>query len=347
MAGMRHEREAAVAAITAVDARPVWFEDFGGMDDNPEDAYLGQVASSSIYLGILGERYGRPLPSGYSPTHAEYNAAERGGLRISVWNAQEGLDGRQQDFLNEVRVFHTTGTYISPDDLRARVEARLRVMADEALSPWVKIGRVVVRATSITNSGTRIVLSTIVRDDTVAHTLESMRPSNSFGRNSQTRITWPTGTTNVRVTEVSTTVSSSLSRDMTITAEVLRDESGTPPMGVNGRSPEELTEIALRSALFGEPNPLGNMAFMAHADNPLPLLRGSGLGEDAVEQVARLLITEQLVAGLRGGHITQFRLGPTRAGTRRLRLDTRPALHQRRLTALPDRRNRQDHMTSG
>jgi hypothetical protein len=147
-----------------------------------------------------------------------------------------------------------------------------------------------------------------------------MRPSNSFGRNSQTRITWPTGTTNVRVTEVSTTVSSSLSRDMTITAEVLPDQNGAPPMGVNGRTPEELTEIALRSALFGEPNPLGDMTFMARADNPLPLLNGSGLGEDAVEQVARLLITEQLVAGLRGGHITQFRLGPTRAGTRLLRL---------------------------
>lgn len=211
MAGMRDEREATVAAITTVGARPVWFEDFGGMDDNPEDAYLGQVASSSIYLGILGERYGRPLPSGYSATHAEYNAAERAGLRISVWNAQDGLDGRQQDFVNEVRVFHTTGTYISPDDLRARVGARLRVMADEALSPWVKIGRVVVRAASVTNSGTRIVVTAMVRDDTVAHTLESMQPSNSFGRNSQTRITWPGGTANVRVTEVSTAVSSSLS----------------------------------------------------------------------------------------------------------------------------------------
>lgn len=98
MAGMRQEREAAVAAITAVDARPVWFEDFGGMDDNPEDAYLGQVASSTIYLGILGERYGQPLPSGYSPTHAEYNAAERGGLRISVWNGQEVWTGGSGTF---------------------------------------------------------------------------------------------------------------------------------------------------------------------------------------------------------------------------------------------------------
>lgn len=106
-------------------------------------------------------------------------------------------------------------------------------------------------------------------------------------------------------------------------------------MGVNGRSPEDLTEIALRSALFGEPNPLGQMASMAHADNPLPLLNGSGLGEDAVEQVTRLLITEQLVAGLRGGHITQFRLGPARAGTRRLQLGWAPDQRYTNVTPQP------------
>jgi hypothetical protein len=79
MAGMRTEREAAVAAIDAVGATPVWFEGFGGMDDDPEDAYLARVAASDIYLGILGTRYGKPLKTGYSATHAEYN--ESGATR--------------------------------------------------------------------------------------------------------------------------------------------------------------------------------------------------------------------------------------------------------------------------
>ena len=54
MAGMKDERQAAVNAIEAVGASPVWFESFGGMDDDPEEAYLGHVASSDIYVGILG-----------------------------------------------------------------------------------------------------------------------------------------------------------------------------------------------------------------------------------------------------------------------------------------------------
>ena len=71
MGGMRAEREAAVRAISNVGARPVWFEGFGGMDDDPGDAYTAQIASSDIYLGILGSRYGKPLKTGYSATHAE------------------------------------------------------------------------------------------------------------------------------------------------------------------------------------------------------------------------------------------------------------------------------------
>jgi hypothetical protein len=322
MGGMSDERRAVVAAVEAVGALPVWFEDFGGMDDDPEDAYLGQVASSSIYVGVLGARYGRPLKSGYGATHAEYNEAVRAGLRISVWNAADGLDGPQRDFLDAVRVFHTTGTYTSADDLRARVEARLRTIANEALSPWVKIGNVLVRATSISDNGRQIVVTARVRDTTVAHALERMRPGNAFGRNSQIRVTWPTGTSTVRVTDVSSSTTNAVTRDMTIKADVVPDESGSPGtrMSVNGHSPDELAEIALRSALFGEPNPLGTMAFVAEATNPLPLLDGLRLTEDSVELVARLLIVEELVGRLAAGHVTQFKLGPARGGTRRLRL---------------------------
>lgn len=71
MGGMTAERQAVVAGVRQFGSRPIWFEDFGGMDDDPEDAYVGQVASSTIYLGILGRRYGTPLKSGYSATQAE------------------------------------------------------------------------------------------------------------------------------------------------------------------------------------------------------------------------------------------------------------------------------------
>ncbi len=105
MTGMTDERRACAQGVAAVGARPVLFEDFGGMDDDPEEAYLAQVASSDIYVGILGQRYGKPLKSGYSATHAEYDEAMRRGLRSSIWNWDGELDGRQHDFLEEVRVF--------------------------------------------------------------------------------------------------------------------------------------------------------------------------------------------------------------------------------------------------
>ncbi len=39
MGGMTAERGAAIQAIRAIGAHAVRFEEFGGMDDDPEDAY--------------------------------------------------------------------------------------------------------------------------------------------------------------------------------------------------------------------------------------------------------------------------------------------------------------------
>src|SRR3954447_24860664 len=72
MADLADERRAAAAAITDLGAEPVWFEAFGGRDDDPQAAYLAEVASSHVYLGILGRTYGRLLPSRLSATHEEY-----------------------------------------------------------------------------------------------------------------------------------------------------------------------------------------------------------------------------------------------------------------------------------
>ena len=153
--GIEDERKAAAEAIVRVGARAVLFEEFGGMDDDAEDAYLASVTASDIYLGVLGRRYGKPLKSGYSATHAEYNEAVRRGLRISVWAPQDGVDGPQGEFLEAIRVFHTTGSYSSSEELGARVERRLRAMAAESLSPWVKIDNTIFRATTVTHDATR------------------------------------------------------------------------------------------------------------------------------------------------------------------------------------------------
>jgi hypothetical protein len=323
--GMTAEREAAVQAITAVGAQPVSFEAFGGMDDDPEDAYTAQVGSSDIYLGILGARYGRPLKTGYSATHAEYNEAVARGLRISVWTTSADQDGRQRDFLEEVRVFHTTGTYTSPDDLARRIGKRLQAMAADALAPWVKVGNAVFRAASVHDDGRTVTVVGRVRDNAVVASLEGRRPDMSYGRNSDTRITWPGGTSHVRVKTVDSETTSARERRITLTADRIPDSrSNLLEMAVNNRTPEELTELAARVVLLGEPNPLDTMSFMVSGINPLPALEVIGLPEDSVEQVAVLLITE-LMVGERGvDHLTSFRLGPRKAGRRRLRLAWMP-----------------------
>jgi Domain of unknown function (DUF4062) len=94
MAELATERQAVAAGIRTVGMRAVMFEEFGGRDADPEEAYLAEVEGSDIYIGILGKRYGKPLKSRFSPTHAEYRHAERHALRMAVWtldtNDREG-----------------------------------------------------------------------------------------------------------------------------------------------------------------------------------------------------------------------------------------------------------------
>lgn len=63
MAALAEERAAVAAAIRELGAEPIWFEGFGGRDADPEAAYLAEIRSSTIYVGILGGHYGRILPS--------------------------------------------------------------------------------------------------------------------------------------------------------------------------------------------------------------------------------------------------------------------------------------------
>lgn len=137
MDGMKEERNAAAAAVRGLSSEPVMFESFGGRDSDPEAEYFAEVAASHIYVGLLGSRYGKLLPSRRSATHQEYRGAERRGLRVSVWTSgAEDWNGDQQVLVDEVRQFHVTGSYAdiraSPSLPREGQEPSLRV-ADRAV----------------------------------------------------------------------------------------------------------------------------------------------------------------------------------------------------------------------
>jgi len=220
MAELTIERRAIATAITRLGAEPVWFEDFGGRDDDAQAAYLAEVASSSIYLGILSRTYGRLLPSRLSATHQEYREAEARGLRISVWvHSNEDFQGDQLAFVEEVRQFHTTGSYATPDDLAANVTNRFTRIAAEDLSPWCKLGDAIFRAHTIADTGKALTVQATVTDAAALAALEALRPG-SWSGGRDTRLTYAGRSHGVRVTAITTKTTSSRGTGLEITLSV-------------------------------------------------------------------------------------------------------------------------------
>lgn len=320
---LREERGVVAHRVEAVGAEPVLFERFGGREDDPEAAYIHEVASSSIYVGILGRRYGRPLPTRFSATHTEYLAAEEHGLRVAVWaKDMDDREGHEQSFLEEVRAFHTTGKFESADKLAEDADRRLRRIASEDLAPWAKLGPVVFRARKITEGSGRIMVVARVRDPGVLARLEGLR-SDQWGRTHEETFTYSGRVRRCRVedVEVITTAGTGALVNLSMTAsEIALDTMSGISVSAGGKtySAQDLTEMGLRQSLFGEatfPGGIGeSMAKIADPFAPLGELR---LSEEIIRPVAHLLLTEALIGQGRASRITRFRLGPPVAGRRR------------------------------
>lgn len=317
MDGYGDFRAAAIRAIEAVGATPVAFERFGGRDADSEAAYLSEVASSTIYAGLIGARYGARLPSRYAATHAEYLEAERSGLRLSVW-VQQGVEreGPQQSFFEDVRAFNVYGSYSTPEDLERGLAARLRSIAAEDLSPWCKLGPLVFRAREITVGGGRSRVAATVHDDAVADALHEL--GTGWGR-SDALLTYQDRCFHATVEGVTETTRAARSRDFSLELAV-KEPSQPMQYSLNGMDWDEGTELALRVSLFGEPNPLGLMSSQAEVTNPFPALVAAGVAEEALRPIARLLLTETLVTERGIRRITHFQLGPNVGGRRAMRL---------------------------
>ena len=276
MAELGEERAAAANGVRSLGARPVMFEEFGGRDADPLDAYLGEVETSQIYVGILGQSYGRPLPTRFSATHTEFRHAEQQGLRMAVWAlATQRREGPQQSFLDEVRAFHVVPAFRSPADLERQVGERLRGIAAEDLAPWTKLGSIVFRATKVVHAGNEVTVTARVHSDDVAHALETAAP-NDFGAGEEYRFTWAGRCRRVRVASIGSTTTTARSRLMQLQLEIVDGhQDNMLEVSLADMTPDGLTDVALRTALFDEPNPLvrQHMDFMAEMPDPLEPLR--------------------------------------------------------------------------
>jgi hypothetical protein len=315
--GYGEYREAVVDAVREIGAEPVLFERFGGRDSSPHEAYLTEVRASTVYVGLLGARYGRPLPDRFSATHAEFLEAEREGIRTSVW-VQQGVDreGPQQSFMEAVRTFQVTGLYSSPQELRRNVGDRLRVIASEDVSPWVKLGNVIFRATEISEGSGIATVRACVRDAAVASALRQLIDRTRRGRQPFSYAD------RVLVAEPrNVSVTTRAGRSVDVELELAITDPGQPTkINFNGVAWNRLTEIAIHVSLFGEPNPFGLMHHVVEIPNPFPALRAATVPEEALRPLARLVMSEILVTERGIERLTTFALGQPIRGHRRLRL---------------------------
>ncbi len=323
MTELAEERQAVATGVRSVGSRAVLFEEFGGRDADPEEAYLAEVEGSDIYIGILGRRYGKLLKTRFSATHAEYLHAEKHALRMAVWTAASAdREGHEQSFLDEVRTFHVVPEFRTVADLQRQVEERMRAIAAEDLAPWCKLGNAMFRATEVEDRGDAITVTARVKDNTVAQALEAAR-GDRWNRGTKTQFTWSGRTKYVKVGGVHVTTTSARSKIFRLELEVEEaPQDSFLEVGIGAMTPADLTESALRTVLFGERNPLADqhMGFAAEIDDPLRPLRESPVSEEIIRPLSELLLTELLVGTGRARSIRTFRLGVAIRGRRSLTL---------------------------
>lgn len=328
MGELADERRALASALEELGVSVRWFEEFGGRDDSAGEAYLGEVVSATLYLGLLGDSYGSMLPSdpyaGYSATHAEYLEARANGKRISFWERKpaDHRGGHARSFLTEVQLFQVTGSFTGEADLPGKVEKRLRELAAEDLAPWVKLGDIVVRASRVQASASGLTVRARVYDTSVLRALsEAAGNGQGWGRK-EVRLTYANRSGSGHIEEFSESSTSAAFSEVELTAKANWTSGRDMAMSTSGYSADDLTEVAMKVGLLGEPMPteLREMSFMVKAEDPLVELQTLAIPEGAVQPLSRLLVVEQLVGGRLAGAVERFSLGPPRSHQRHVEL---------------------------
>lgn len=313
MVGFDAERAAAAAAIEAIGAKPVMFERFGGRDADPRVAYLDEVASSTVFVGLLGSRYGTPQANRFSASHEEFVAADSRAIRLSMWvDSTAEMEGPQQSFLDSVRSLHVTGSFNSPKDLESSLHRRLSELAAEELCPWCKFGDVVFRASSVEISADVATVLLSTDDDALIDLLTNRSYQQQF-------LTTPRSV--FRASLESSRLKSETSRGGEL--ELKFSVSSVPPptrFSFNGASWSDQTEMCVRSALLDQaPQQEGFGQFGSALELP-PIGDQLEVSEESVRPISKLLLNEALVVNRGIVRVTQLDFGPRRADGRRVRV---------------------------
>ena len=124
----------------------------------------------------------------------------------------------------------------------------------------------------------------------------------------------------MRIRSLETTTTSARSKLIRMGLEVT--ETAQDPMlqvSISGHGPGELAASALRSALFGEPNPFSRqyMGFATEISDPFRPLREQPVSEETLRPIAELLLVDELVGSGRAARVVTFKLGVRVQGKRK------------------------------
>jgi hypothetical protein len=223
------------------------------------------------------------------------------------------------EFIDEVRREHTTGSYRTATDLAEQIRHRIGELAAEDVSPWVKLGDVVFRASrvSVGRDGGRV--EARLRSGPVLDALTSLL--DGYSRAAERILTVRERSLPVRVTNVTTTVESSARTAVTVDFTSLEPPAPTGMGFTSGRksySAEEIVALRLRQQLFGEQVAEGYFYFWCDFEIDTGPLRRTDLAEATVIALTRLLVTEALLGGAYVKAIRRIDVGPLRANGRRV-----------------------------
>jgi hypothetical protein len=137
--GLADVRDAAAPVITILDYECARFETVTAQPVPSRAVCIGMVEGSDIYLLILGEQYGDPMPgTSLAPTEEEWTVARNLGKPTVVFK-REGIDPepRQAEFIARVEDYETgvwRHSFKDIPDLLAKLKPALATAA-ESLQP--------------------------------------------------------------------------------------------------------------------------------------------------------------------------------------------------------------------
>jgi hypothetical protein len=317
------------------------WEEITPQDRRAEDAYLEGVGQSSIFLLMLGARYGVTDETGYSATHKEANRAKDLDLarllfeRANVPRMERA--GKLNDWIDSLYAELSGARFDDATELVVKLDRQLKELASQQENYWIKLGTLVFPGSVYQRSragGTEFLIKATLRDSAVRREVSAAGHGSGltgYSGGREVLLTWSNATHIVRFSSVELRGTATSVED----AEIACTKTGNPARSsmaayggvtynVGGRTfgPADQFRYWADRALYGRATPNDSEAplvgWVGSESLSLPvLLESTGAKGWLAEGLARLYVVEE--ASLRfGGYFERLEVGPATATGLRL-----------------------------